>query len=106
MFLHVVLCSFISLINSFIRYRNLTSPYKCFYVTYPYRALQNHDLSGEGSHRYFMTTQGHGEPPRMSDQLNAGANSESTRTLKTIHTIHSLTHSNKAVMRRMIMLGT
>ena len=31
----------------------------------------------------------------MSDQLNAGATSEITRTLKTIHIIHSHIHSNK-----------
>ena len=41
----------------------------------------------------------------MSDQLNAGATSETTRTLKKIHTIHSNIHSNKADMRRMIMMA-
>ena len=29
----------------------------------------------------------------MSDQFDAGATSETIRALKTIHTIHSLTHS-------------
>ena len=62
-------------------------------MTHASRALQSQDLSGEGinfgSHTYFLTTHGHGVPPRMSDQLNAGATSETTRTLKTIHTIHS-----------------
>ena len=64
-------------------------------------ALQIHGLSGEGinsgSHTYFLTTQGHGKPPRMKDQLNAGATSETTRTWKTIH--HSRTyHANKVNM--------
>ena len=81
----------------------------CFYVTYASRALQGHDLSGEGinsgSHTHFLTTEGYGEPPRMSDQLNVGTTSETTRTLKTIHTIHPLIHSNKADMRRMIMMA-
>ena len=31
----------------------------------------------------FLTTQGHGGPPRMSDQLNAGATSETAQTWKT-----------------------
>ena len=53
----------------------------------------------------FLTTQGHGEPPRMSDELNAGATSETTRTLNTLHTIRSLNHSKKADMIRMIMMA-
>ena len=81
-----------------------------FYVTHTSRALESHDLSGEGinfrSHRLhtFLTTQGHGGPPRMKDQLSAGATSETTRTLKTIHTIHSRIHSYKADMIWMIMI--
>ena len=47
----------------------------------------------------FLTTQGHGEPPRMSDQPNAGATSETAQTWKTIHTIHTLIHSHKANMK-------
>ena len=81
----------------------------CFYVIHASRALQNHNLSGEGinfgSHNNFLTTQGHGGPPQMSDQLNAGATSETIRTLKTIHTIHSPSHSNKTDMIGMIMLA-
>ena len=77
-------------------------------MTHLSRALQSQDLSGEGikfgSYSTFLTTQGHGGPPRMSDQLNAGATSETTRTLKTIHIIHSLIHSNKADMIRIIMM--
>ena len=46
----------------------------------------------------FLTTQGHGEPPRMSDQPNAGATSETAQTWKTIHTKHTLSHPNKANM--------
>ena len=42
---------------------------------------------------------------RMSDQLNAGATSEKTRTLKKIHNIHSLIHSNKTDMRMVIMMA-
>ena len=38
----------------------------------------------------FLTTQGHGGPPRMSDQPNAGATSETARTK------HTLSHPNKA----------
>ena len=43
----------------------------------------------------FSTTQGHGGPPRMSDQPYAGATSETAQTWKTIHT---LSHPNKANM--------
>ena len=32
--------------------------------------------------RNFLTTQGHGGPPRMSDQLNAGAASEDSTNMK------------------------
>ena len=46
----------------------------------------------------FLTTQGHGGPPRMSDQPNAGATSETAQTWKTIHTTHTLSHPNKANM--------
>ena len=41
----------------------------------------------------------------MGDQLNAGATSETTRTLKTIHIIHADVHSNKVDMKRMIMMA-
>ena len=48
----------------------------------PYRPTK--ELEGEGissaSHNTFLTTQGHGGPPRMSDQLYAGATSETTQT--------------------------
>ena len=46
----------------------------------------------------FLTTQWHGGPPRMSDQPYAGAISETAQTWKTIHTKHTLSHSNKANM--------
>ena len=46
----------------------------------------------------FFTTQGHGGPPRMSDQLNAGATSETAQTGNTIHIKHTLSHRNKANM--------
>ena len=48
----------------------------------------------------FLTTQGHGGPPRMSDQSNAGATSERAQTWKTIHTKHTLSQINKANMER------
>ena len=45
-------------------------------MTHAARALQSHDLSGEGinsgSRNTFLTTQGHGVSPRMRDQLNVG----------------------------------
>ena len=47
----------------------------------------------------FLTTQGHGGPPRMSDQPNAGATSETAQTWKTIHNKHTLSHPNKANMK-------
>ena len=54
----------------------------CLYVTHVIRGLQSQNLSGEGissgSHNIF-TTQGHGGPPRMRVQLNAGASSEHER---------------------------
>ena len=46
----------------------------------------------------FLTSEGHGRPPQISDRLNAGATSEITLTLKTIHIIHSHIHSKKADM--------
>ena len=46
----------------------------------------------------FLTTQGHGGPPQMSDQPNAGATSETAQTWKTIHTKLTLSHPNKANM--------
>ena len=52
-----------------------------------------------GSHIYFLTTQGHGGPPRMRDHFNAGATSETAQTWKKIHTRHILIHSNKANMK-------
>ena len=37
----------------------------------------------------FLMKQGHEDPLQMSDQLKAGATSETTWALKTIHIIHS-----------------
>ena len=72
-------------------------------MTQATRVLQSHDLSEEGinfrSHTDFLTAQGHGETPRMRDQLNTGATCETTRTRKTIRIIHAPIHSNKANMR-------
>ena len=65
----------------------------------PYRATtcRGRELN-YGSHTYFLTTQGHGGPSRMSDQLNAGVTSETAQTWKTIHTKHTLSHPYKAKM--------
>ena len=52
-----------------------------------------------GWHNTFLTSQRHGGPPRMRDQLNVGATSESTRTWKMMHAIHAPIHSNKANMK-------
>ena len=52
-----------------------------------------------GSYTYFLTTQGHGEPPRMRDQFHIGTTSETIRTWKTIHTGHAPIHSNKMNMK-------
>ena len=54
----------------------------------------------------FLTTLGHGEPPRMSDHPNAGATSETAQIWKIIHTKHTLSHPNKANMEaRMLPLA-
>ena len=70
-------------------------------MTQAARALQSHDLSGEGiklwiTYILFWRTHGHGEPPRMSDQPNAWATSETAQSRKIIHTKHTLRHPNKA----------
>ena len=72
-------------------------------MTHATRALQSHDLSGEGinsgSHTYFFD---HTRTWRVSPDewsLNAGATSETTPTWKTIHTIHAPIQSNKANMK-------
>ena len=50
-------------------------------------------------HRHtFLTTQGREGPPRMSDQPDAGAESEIAQTWKTIHIKHTPIHTNKANM--------
>ena len=74
----------------------------CFYVnhaTRPYRATtwRERELTLDHIHT-FLTTQGYGGPPRMSDQPNAGATSETAQTGKTIHTKHTLSHPNKVNM--------
>ena len=48
--------------------------------------------------RALQSPQGHGRPPLMIDQPNAGANSETAQTWKTIHTKHTPIHTNKANM--------
>ena len=70
-------------------------------MTHATRALQS--LSGEGiklwiTYIFFFTKQGHGGPPRMSDESNAGATTETAQTWKTMHTKHTLSHPNKANM--------
>ena len=65
----------------------------------PYRTTtcQGRELN-YGSHTYFFDQQGHGGPPRMSDQPNAGATSETEKIWKTIHTKHTPSHPDKANM--------
>ena len=65
----------------------------------PYRATtcRGRELNC-GSQTNFLTTQGHGGPPRMSDQPDAGATSETAQTWKTIHSKHTPIHTNKANM--------
>ena len=50
-----------------------------------------------GSHTYSLTTQGHGGPPRMRDELNAGATSKTAQTRKMKHTRHTLIHSKRPI---------
>ena len=66
----------------------------------PYSAMacRGRELNLDHIHT-FLTTQGYGGPPRMSDQLNAGATSETAQTWKTIHTRQTLIHSNNANMK-------
>ena len=66
----------------------------------PYRAMtcRGRELISDHIHT-FLTTQGHGGPPRMRNQLNAGATSETAQTWKTIHTRHTLIQSNKVNMK-------
>ena len=46
----------------------------------PYKTTcRESELTLEHIHTYF-TTQGHGVPPRMREQLNAGTTSETTQT--------------------------
>ena len=68
----------------------------------PYRTstCREIELAVDLVHTFFFTTQGHGGPPRMRNQPNSGATSETRRTQKTIHTIHAPIHSNRANMNR------
>ena len=104
------LTGYIALFSSFIH--SLTqfnlSVTGAFYATHTSRALQSCDQSGEGinfgSHTYFIGyTDMEGLPG--CDQFNAGATYEKTRSLKAIHTIHSLIPSNKAKLIRMMMMA-
>ena len=57
----------------------------------PYRATTCRETELTMDHIHtFLITQGLGGPPRMSDQFNAGATSETAQTWKTIHTRHSI----------------
>ena len=56
----------------------------------PYRAMTCRERELTVDHiQTFLTTQGHGGPPRIRNQLNDEATSETTRTRKPIHIIHS-----------------
>ena len=74
------------------------------YVTHAARALKNHYLSGEGinlwiTYLLFWPLKDMGGPPRLRDQLNTGAISETVQTWKTVHTRYTLIYSNKANMK-------
>ena len=66
----------------------------------PYRTMncQERELTLDHIHT-FLTTQGHTGPPQISDQLKARATSETTWTWKTMYSIHTPIHSNKANMK-------
>ena len=69
----------------------------CFHVTHATRVLQSHNLSGEGinsgSLHTFLTTKGHGGPPRMSDHPDAGATSETAHYMKdNTHQAHTYSY--------------
>ena len=66
----------------------------------PYRATACRErvLTLDNMH-IFLITQGYGGSPRMRDQLNAGAISETVRKWKTSHTSHASIHSNKENMK-------
>ena len=66
----------------------------------PYRATTCRERELTLDHIYtFLTTQEHGRPHRMRDQINTEATSHKTRILKTIHTSHAHIHSDKANMK-------
>ena len=98
----MIFCCIFSLICTFIIAFNLSFICAFTWLTLPgpYRATtcQERELTLGHVHT-FLTTQGHGGPPRIRDQLNSGATSETTRTWKMIHTIHASIHSNKANMK-------
>ncbi|PSN56529.1 hypothetical protein C0J52_14777 [Blattella germanica] len=73
----------------------------------PYRAKTCRERIDYGSHihSYFLTTQGHGGPPWISDQLNSRATSETTRTHRERHHSHPHSYLNKANMMKMIMMA-
>ena len=82
---------FVSYIHSFPEFNlPLTGSFTWLTPLGPYRAstCRERELTLDQIHT-LLTTQWHGWPPRMRDQLNAGTTSETTRTWKTIHTIHT-----------------
>ena len=90
--------------SSFIHCLSLISP---LYVLLrdsrhpsPYRATTCRERELTVDHiRIFLTTQGHGGLPRMRAQLNVWSTSATTRSWKTLHTIHAPIKSNKAIMK-------
>ena len=67
-------------------------------MTHTARALQSHDLSGEGINLWIIYILFWPHKDMMSDQPNAGDTSETAQTWKTIHTKHTLSHPNKSNM--------
>ena len=78
----------------------------CIYVTHATRAFRTttcrereFSLDQIWYVYFFLATKGHGEHPRMRDQLNTGATSEITWIWQTIQTIHIPIHANKVKMK-------
>ena len=71
----------------------LTGTFTSFTLPRPYRIITCRERELAVDHiRTLLTTQGHGVPPQMNDQLNAEATSETPRTLKTMYIIYSYIH--------------
>ena len=65
---------------------------------YSFILCRERELTKDHIHT-FLTTQGHGIPPWMKDQLNAGVTSDNKNIMKDdTHHSHTPVHSNKVNM--------